>query len=101
MSAVACKWRLDAELVLPSSVPVLPGDALVVATYARSRAARKLPKREEVRPLRQGIYACTAFGGVDGAVIGVRCVVRFGIHASCVHAHRSRLRRGTLGGWQH
>ena len=46
LSAVACKWRLDAELVWPGSVPPLSGDALVIATYAKSRAAR-LPKREE------------------------------------------------------
>ena len=53
MSAIACKWRIDAELVLPGSVPRFPGDALVVATYARSRAAR-LPKREEAQTSQTG-----------------------------------------------
>jgi hypothetical protein len=57
LCVIACKWRLDAELVLPGSVPPFPGDALVVATYARSRAAR-LPKREEGQTSQTRYIAC-------------------------------------------
>eukprot|EP00964_Phaeocystis_antarctica_P039630 scaffold22676_cov60-Phaeocystis_antarctica.AAC.3 len=98
LRAAASKWRLDAELVLPGSVlPPVSGAALVIATHARSRAARLCPRERRVRYLMQGNAEMHRASGRR------RGTSRCGCFSSsmCVRAHRSGLRRGTLGGWRH
>ena len=79
LRAAASKWRLDAELVLPGSVlPPFSGAALVIATHARSKAARLCPRERRVTDTSCRVTRrCT---GPRGVHRGGRCAVLFGIH---------------------
>ena len=83
LRAAASKWRLDAELVLPGSVlPPFSGAALVIATHARSKAARLCPR--ERRRVTDTSCRVTPNAEMHRASRGVhrggRCAVLFGIH---------------------